>query len=262
MEKMSFLEGQIAYEIVGNKGPFVIAIPGIGDLRSSYRHLAPLIAEAGYRMVLMDLRGHGDSSLKWNDYSSYSVGFDVVALIDHLHAEEVYIIGNSIGGAASVVAAAERPEQVKGIVMLNPFVRHVKMNPIIKGIFRLMLSGPWGDNMWMSHYDKLHITKPEDFNTHANDIKTSLKRDGRLKAFRKMLMSTHAAAEKRIPEVKAPVTIIMGLQDADMKDPFEQLKNLETTFNGSGFAIENAGHYVHAEQPELVAEIFLKSVEK
>ncbi len=41
-------DGRIAYELAGD-GPLVVLVPGMGDLRGTYRLLAPAIAEAGYR---------------------------------------------------------------------------------------------------------------------------------------------------------------------------------------------------------------------
>ena len=55
-------EGRIAYDDTGGDGPLVIAIPDMGDLRSEYRALRPLLQQAGYRVVTMDVRGHGETS--------------------------------------------------------------------------------------------------------------------------------------------------------------------------------------------------------
>ena len=48
--------GRIAYEVVGD-GPLVVLSPGVADIRSTYGFLAPLIADAGYRVASVDLRG-------------------------------------------------------------------------------------------------------------------------------------------------------------------------------------------------------------
>ena len=56
--------GRIAYEVIGN-GLLVVMSPGMVDIRSTYRFLAPLIADGGYRVASVDLRGHGDSSTSW-----------------------------------------------------------------------------------------------------------------------------------------------------------------------------------------------------
>ena len=54
--------GRIAYDDTGGDGEPIIAIPGMGDLRTEYRHLSPALQEAGFRVVTMDIRGFGESS--------------------------------------------------------------------------------------------------------------------------------------------------------------------------------------------------------
>ena len=62
-------DGRISYDDNGIDGPLVIAAPGMGDTRHSYRHLRDGLAAAGIRFVTMDLRGMGESSVDWNDLS-------------------------------------------------------------------------------------------------------------------------------------------------------------------------------------------------
>jgi pimeloyl-ACP methyl ester carboxylesterase len=53
----------------------------------------------------MDLRGLGQSTTKWKDFSAQSVGSDIVALIKHLNVSPergVVVIGNSMAAAAAV----------------------------------------------------------------------------------------------------------------------------------------------------------------
>jgi len=52
--------GRIAFERTG-EGPLIVCIPGMGDLRTSYRHTTPALVAAGFSVITMDLRGHGDS---------------------------------------------------------------------------------------------------------------------------------------------------------------------------------------------------------
>ena len=58
-------EGRIAYDDRGD-GRLVVMVPGLGDVRAEYRFLAPLLVAKGYRVVTMDLRGHGQSSTGWS----------------------------------------------------------------------------------------------------------------------------------------------------------------------------------------------------
>src|SRR5512140_2172703 len=71
--------GRIAYDLAG-AGPLIVCTPGMGDLRSSYRFLAPALVAAGYRVATMDLRGHGDSDPTFAECDDVAAGTDVVAL--------------------------------------------------------------------------------------------------------------------------------------------------------------------------------------
>ena len=60
-------EGRIAYDRTG-EGPLVLLVPGMGDLRSTYRFLVPDLVAAGFTAVSVDLRGHGDSDVGFGSY--------------------------------------------------------------------------------------------------------------------------------------------------------------------------------------------------
>lgn len=93
--------GTIAYDDRGS-GPLVVMVPSLGDLRQEYRLLAPPLLDAGYRVVTMDLRGHGESSAGWEGYTTAAVGGDIVALLRHLGAGPATLIGTSLGAGAAV----------------------------------------------------------------------------------------------------------------------------------------------------------------
>src|SRR4051794_41006639 len=76
-------EGQIAFDRTG-RGPVVLLVPGMGDLRSSYRFLAPSLAAQGYTVVTCDLRGHRESSASFSSYGDSETAGDIVALLEHL----------------------------------------------------------------------------------------------------------------------------------------------------------------------------------
>jgi alpha-beta hydrolase superfamily lysophospholipase len=79
-------EGTIAYDDSQGDGELVVMWPGMGALRREYRYLAPALVDAGFRVVTADLRGHGESSVGWSEYTLTAVGSDILALIEHLEA--------------------------------------------------------------------------------------------------------------------------------------------------------------------------------
>src|SRR3954452_4560638 len=131
-------EGRIGYDTVGT-GPLVICAPGMGELRSVYRRTAPALAAAGFRVVTMDLRGHGDSDATFTGYDDVAAGGDILGLIEHLGGPAVVIghsaaprggTANSRGPGAAQGPPAERPELVTGLVLVGAFVRNPPMNPL------------------------------------------------------------------------------------------------------------------------------------
>src|SRR5450631_944837 len=81
-------EGRIGYDVDGD-GPLVVLVPGMGDLRASYRFLAPALRAAGYRVASTELRGHGDSDATFSSYGDAETAADVLALIDELGGSAV-----------------------------------------------------------------------------------------------------------------------------------------------------------------------------
>src|ERR671920_778598 len=92
-------DGRIAFDVTGS-GPLVVCVPGMGELRSSYRHNVDRWVTAGYRVATMDLRGHGDSDTTFSRYDDVATGTDVLALIEELGGPAV-VVGNSMGAGAA-----------------------------------------------------------------------------------------------------------------------------------------------------------------
>lgn len=255
--------GKIAYQTLGT-GPLVISVPSMGDTRAEYRFLLPLLASAGYTAVSMDVRGHGESSTQWNDFSVAGVGADILALIRHLNAGPAVIIGTSMAAGASVWAAAEAPELVRGIVMIGPFV-HGEGKWTERLMFGALFARPWGPAVWAKYYSSLYPTrKPDDFDAYVAALRANLAEKGRIEALRQMIFAPKTASGERLSRVKAPVLALMGSKDPDFKDPEGQVRWVAEQVGGEYRMIPGAGHYPHAEMPEITAPLvldFLKRLE-
>lgn len=258
-DNVSFLNrgnGKVAYELSGPESKrLAILVPGVGDSRHSYRFLVPQLHAAGWRTVSLSLRGLDESSTNWEDFSPEAVGSDVVALIDTLGVDSVVVIGNSIGGPVTVWAAAERPEQVKGLVMIAPFIRETKMPWMKKVMFKLALARPWGVSAWIGAYKGSYPTNPPaDFNQYVKNLKSMLKEKGRYATFQKMIWTSPAACEARIPEVKAPTLLIFGDKDKDFDDPAGEMKAVGELLGAKTLLVKGSGHYPQAEFPKITGK--------
>ena len=250
-------DGRVAYEVEG-AGPLVILVPGMGDLRSSYRHLAPRLRAHGYRVAVTDLRGHGDSDVTFSTYGDEATAGDLIALVEHLGGRAV-LIGNSMGAGAAVLAAAMRPELVGGLVLVGPFVRDPEQGRAARLMVRLAMARPWGARAWVAYLPTLNAgRRPEDFDAHVAAISRNLTRPGYSRAFwQTTRQTTHAPAEAALGDVRAPALVLMGEQDPDWADPDAEAQWIATTLGGEVAMVPDAGHYPQSQQPGFTSEAIL-----
>ncbi len=256
------LNGSIAYDDQG-EGPPVVLAPSLGDLRAEYRFLIPHLVEAGCRVVSMDLRGMGESSVAWPDYSVAGVGADLVGLVRHLDAGPALLVGTSLAAGAAVWAAAEEPELVSGLVLIGPSVRDGMPLWQVRLLFGPLFSGPWGVPLWARYYRSLYpASPPADLDQYIAGLRRNLKEPGRLAAMRKMITASKAESETRLEQVAAPSLVLMGSRDPDFKDPAAEAHLIAGRLGGETRLVEGVGHYPHAERPEQAAAAILEFAEK
>src|SRR6266481_2149698 len=247
-------EGQIAYDDSGGTGPLVICVPGLGDMRQQYRFLAPRLVAAGFRVVTMDLPGHGESSVDWPAYSPAIVGADIVAMIRHLGASKTFILGNSMAGGSAVWAASEIPDRVAGIVLIDPFTRVIPTSSFMLAFLRVAAMRPWGPSFWSMYYGSLYKSAPPaDLDSYRAALVANLKQPGRIEATKAFVFASQAPCEARIPKVHAGVLVVMGTRDPDFDNPAAEADWIATHLHGKKLMVDGAGHYPHVEYPDVVA---------
>ncbi len=240
---------------------------GIGVSRQDYRLLAPMLAQAGYRVASADLRGHGESSMGWASITRTDVAGDLLALIGHLGGPAV-IVGHSISGGAATIAAATRPDLVAGIVEINPFTRKVQYS--VGGLLRVrryrrcvfLLGGTRvfrSLGLWLRYLDLAYPAKPADYSGYMTALAAKLREPGRMAEFMKTFNSP-ADAAAQLPNVRCPVLVIMGTLDPDFADPQAEGDAVVVAMSagvGTVAIVDGAGHYPQAQSPDAVAELVI-----
>ncbi|MDY0829842.1 alpha/beta hydrolase [Microbacterium sp. BG28] len=249
--------GEIGFDVAG-EGPLLLLVPGMGELRSSYRHLVPLLVAAGYRVATADLRGHGDSSAGFDVYGDVPTASDIAALIRHL-GDPAVIVGNSMAAGAAVIVAAEHPELVSGLVLVGPFVRTPPSQSAIAALmFRMLMARPWAVAAWNAYLPTLYSgAKPDDFEAYRAAMIQAMRRPGYARAFRLTTRTDHGDAERSLARVTAPTLVVMGSADPDFADPAVEATWVAETLRGTSVMIEDAGHYPQSQQPERTADAIL-----
>ena len=246
--------GRIGYDVTGT-GPLVVLVPGMGDLRSTYRLLTPELLAAGYRVATTDLRGHGDSDTGFDSYGDEATAGDIVALVDELGGGPATVVGNSLGAGATVIAAANRPDAITRIALLGPFVRNPKLNPVLKAVFALVMARPWIVWTWKAYLPTLYAGhRPADFAEFRDRVVAALRRPGYARAFAQTVRQTdHAQAEVRLGDVRAATLVVMGDKDPDFKDPTGEAQWIGQALHARVVLAADAGHYPQSQQPEATA---------
>lgn len=97
----------------------MILIHGFGNEAHIWDDFAPRVADA-YRVVAIDLRGHGDSDHDPEhryDYTNHIA--DLEAITAHLGVERMVLVAHSLGGRVSMLYAGLHPEQIAGLVIVD-----------------------------------------------------------------------------------------------------------------------------------------------
>ena len=249
--------GRIGYDVTG-AGPLVVLVPGMGDLRAAYRFLAPPLRAAGYRVACTDLRGHGDSDATFSSYGDEQTAGDVAALISELGGPAV-VVGNSMAAGSAVIAAAQRPELISGLVLAGPFVRDPAVSTARRLLLRAAMARPWARLAWKSYLPKLYAgERPADFGEYRDRVVASLGRPGYARAFSLTTRTSHAPAEALLAQVAVPVLVIMGEQDPDFGDPGGEAAWIAQALGGQVVMVPEAGHYPQSQRPGITTDAVLR----
>jgi pimeloyl-ACP methyl ester carboxylesterase len=239
----------VAVDVTGD-GPLVVCLPGMGDLRTAYRFLAPALTVAGFRVAALDLRGHGDSDDAFGSFDDEAAAEDAIAVIEQLGGPAI-LVGNSMGAGAAVIAAARRPELVSGLVLLGPFVRNPPSSRLGALALRAALLRPWGPAVWRSYYRSLFPgTRPADFAEQEKAVDAGVRRHWR--SFQQTTRTTHEPAERVLGSVRAPAFVVMGTADRDWKDPKAEAAWIGERLSAEVLLVDGAGHYPMVQAPDIV----------
>ncbi|KAK9691040.1 hypothetical protein RND81_09G172000 [Saponaria officinalis] len=133
------------------QGPPVLLIHGFPQTWLSWTYQIDCLAGHGFRVIVPDLRGYGDSDSP-SDPASYTVFHlvgDLVGLLDHLGLDLVYVVGHDWGATLAWLLCMFRPERVKGLVNLGiPYRPQSQQRPSD------LLNDMFGDGLYISQFQE------------------------------------------------------------------------------------------------------------
>ncbi|MGZ4590363.1 MAG: alpha/beta fold hydrolase, partial [Actinomycetes bacterium] len=196
------------------------------------------------------------------EYDDAAAASDLVALIEHLGGPAL-VVGHSMGASSALVAAAQRPDLVTGLVLVGPFARQPEVNPVLVGVMRVAMLPLWARAAWKSYLPKLYAGRlPEDHEAHVAAMMASLAPREKVRAFSRTTRTSHLPAERALDAVRAPALVVMGALDPDFTDPAAEAAWIRDRIGAEVLMVPEAAHYPHAQRPDLVSPAVVAFAEK
>jgi pimeloyl-ACP methyl ester carboxylesterase len=118
----------IRFQVAGKGDPTVVLVHGWALDHRIWDGQAPALAKR-YRVVTLDLAGHGESGRVRSAWTMAAFGEDVKAVVEAVGAKQVVLVGHSMGGPVVLEAARRMPQRVNGIVLVDTLLDVEKRTP-------------------------------------------------------------------------------------------------------------------------------------
>lgn len=212
-------------------GPAVVLLHGGLGHAGNFAHQVDDLRDAGYRVILIDSRGHGRSSRDSRPYSYVLMGQDTLAVLDHIGVERAAFVGWSDGACIALILGDKHPDRVDGVLYFAcnmdpsgalPFVP----TPVIDNIF----GGHMRDYAALS-------TTPDDFKAFADAVGDMQR-----------TQPNYTAAD--LAMIHVPVTVLHSVGDEFIRP--EHAAYLADTIPGAKLVVlPDVTHFAPLQRPEV-----------
>jgi pimeloyl-ACP methyl ester carboxylesterase len=245
----------------------VVLLHGFPDTGTLWRNQVPALRDAGYRVIVPDLRGYGGTD-KPTDVEQYAIPYlagDVIGLLDHLGIERAHVVGHDWGSALAWAIAAFAPDRVDHLVALSVghpgAFRDAGLLQREKSWYMLLFQFAGIAEAWLSNDGWANFREWSHY-PDADRVIAELERDQSLTPglnwYRANIPpESYVTPGIEVPPVKAPT---MGVwSDGDMALLEEQMtassKFVEGTWRYE--RVNGAGHWMQLERPDAVNRLLL-----
>lgn len=238
------------------KGAPVILIHGLAASLHDWDALLPELATHGYAGYALDLLGHGESAKppKIDQYTGDAVFAHMRDWIDSLAlAEPIILIGHSLGGYMALQFAAQYPERVRALVLVNPFYTQSQLPPMLRLFLRrpllntaIISSTPYWLFRLLVDVSSLHFgNSNEKFHTLPETVRIQTALDYKRAApgIYNIIRTLRDLAPE-LPHITQPTLVIWGARDQTI-NPKTFPSLVEKLPNAHGKVIPICGHVPH-----------------
>ncbi len=227
---------RIWYAAYGAGPPVILLHGGLGH-SGNWGYQVPALVEAGYRVVVIDSRGHGRSTRDERPYTYELMAADVLAVMDRLGLERPAFVGWSDGACIALVLAAQAPNRAAGV-----FFFACNMDPSGAKAFEFTPIIGRCIGRHMADYARLSAT-PDQF-------------DALFDAVGLMQRTQPNYTADDLAQVAVPVTVVHSEHDEFIRRE-HAVYLVQTTPNAELVDLRGVSHFAPLQRPELFNDTIL-----
>lgn len=235
------------YETAG-QGAAVLLLHGLGSRSEDWQLQIPVFARQ-YRVITADMRGHGRSAKPPGPYSVPMMAADVLGLLDALGSDAAHVIGLSMGGMIAFQLAADRPERVRSLVIVNsgPELVARTLPERLRILQRLLLARLFNPERTARFLGPRLFPKPEQEQLRALFTAQWAQNDPR--AYRAAMRALVGwSVLDRVGAIACPTLVISG--DRDYTPPAAKAAYVALMPNARLEVLADSGHATPIDQAE------------
>jgi 3-oxoadipate enol-lactonase len=244
----------LPHDEAGSGPALVLLHAGVADRTMWSQHLEPL-ADAGYRVVAVDLPGFGEAPVTPGEQAPWA---DVLRAMDELSIERAALVGNSFGGAVALRAALVAPDRVSALALISASSPALEPSSELEAAWEAEEAALQRGDIEAAVEAVVDFwTLPEASPELRGRVATMQRRAFVLQAEAQPTTEAPDPAEER-PEYLARLSIrtLAAAGELDKRDFLQGAEDLARTLPGARHAvIEGAGHLAPLETPEAFREL-------
>ena len=255
-------DAEIAYEVLG-KGPDVVLLHPFPASRGVWRPVAETLS-ARYRVILPDLRGHGESAAGEGPATMEKHAADVARVCDDAGVGKAAFAGNSIGGYIRFECWRQWRARIRALVLCDTRAQADSAEgrtARLKSIEEVQRNGPAG-----FVENNLQRLLGESTRTNRRDLVDAARRMMRQATVAGIAAVQAGMAERpdsvaTLASIDVPTLIMVG--EDDVVTPAADAELMQRGIRGSELRrIAKAGHYSPLERAESVGEVIRKFLDR
>jgi pimeloyl-ACP methyl ester carboxylesterase len=239
----------LAYEVIGQTGQAIVLIHGSALNRTIWRTVATKYL-GNHRVILLDLRGHGESDAPPGDYLMSQMAEDVARLLEFLEISKAVICGHSMGGYVVLSFAELFPGRLSGLGLITTRAS-ADSEEKRSGRYQMAEQVRQQGSRALAESLAPRLSNHGDIIQAASDMIANTNPQG-------TIGSTIGMAKRPdywdlLPEIDVPALVVAGEED-QVINVADSRKMAETLPDGQFLSIPGAGHMPMLEKPELLGE--------